>query len=84
MSETITAPEYIGLVHLAADATKGDGEQIQHAFCTICYPVAKAGIPALCGATRPSSRPYRSLNNCTDPCVVCLDLAPNPCPVCGS
>lgn len=80
----MTAPEYIELVHLAADAAKGDHDRLDHLFCVTCHPVPKVGVPALCGAPRPTARPYQFLADYTDLCVVCDDLADNPCKGCGS
>lgn len=79
----LTSPEYIQFVHLAADATKGDEDQLQHVFCTGCFPVPRAGIPALCGAPRPHGRPFQVITNVDDLCVVCDDLAEIPCKKCG-
>lgn len=71
------------LERVETDATESTDSEIQHAFCTGCYPDPKPGIPALCGAARTHGRPYRLLRKGMDLCVVCDDLADIPCKRCG-
>lgn len=86
MSKTLTAPQYIDLVHIAADLSDGVGDHLEHAFCTTCFPIPRGGIQALCGARRKTDRPYRPLDDMSGDllCVVCDDLADIRCLVCGS
>jgi hypothetical protein len=65
------------------NASKANSE-LDHLFCVACYPVPMIGVPALCGAPRPTDRAYRFLDDDADLCVVCDDLAETPCKGCGS
>lgn len=58
-------------------ATTDQGDDLSHAACP-CYPDT-----ALCGVDVSGLEWADEGDDPTDPCVVCLDLAEQPCPRCG-
>lgn len=71
-----------GLIDTAVEATRSPKSgPIQHCFCTLCNKPGDPEAVSLCGqlAGMPKSPVGLPLN----PCVVCLGLAPKPCPQCG-
>lgn len=74
----------------AVETTEGGGDKpLLHAYCEVCRWSAAPGVkvPSMCGQGRGVDSEdelfsYRDVPP-EDLCVICVHMAPKPCPKCG-